>query len=166
MRKSITEENRWDEVVDEVVFAYRTAKHASTGYSPFFLMYNRQVTLYGMFQCRYIILLFHYREPVLPSDVNIQEGGEEMETNDAEVEVSVEASVGEDAQAKLTNIRKRVLSNIEVAQARQKRHYDRRSGATEVRKTKDLVSIEKQLFIPNFVLTDVTTWDQSTEEEL
>lgn len=31
----------WDEVLEDVLFAYRTSKHASTGFSPFLVMYNR-----------------------------------------------------------------------------------------------------------------------------
>ena len=31
----------WDLVIDECVFAYNTSKHASTGFTPFFLMYGR-----------------------------------------------------------------------------------------------------------------------------
>ena len=34
-------DEEWDEVLDDCLFAYRSSKHASTGYSPFFLMYNR-----------------------------------------------------------------------------------------------------------------------------
>jgi hypothetical protein len=41
LQKVIDEHDEWDEVLDDVMFAYRTSKHASTGFSPFFLMYNR-----------------------------------------------------------------------------------------------------------------------------
>jgi hypothetical protein len=41
IRKSITDDKAWDEVLEEVLFGYRTAQHSSTGYSPFYLMYNR-----------------------------------------------------------------------------------------------------------------------------
>ena len=34
-------ENQWDKYLDSVLFAYRTSKHASMQYSPFFLMYGR-----------------------------------------------------------------------------------------------------------------------------
>lgn len=35
------EEGEWDEILDDCLFAYRSAKHASTGFSPFYLMFNR-----------------------------------------------------------------------------------------------------------------------------
>ena len=38
-------ESEWDKFLDSVLFAYRTCKQASTKYSPFFLMYEREPTL-------------------------------------------------------------------------------------------------------------------------
>jgi hypothetical protein len=38
-----TEQSNWDEYLESVLFAIRTAKHKSTGYTPFEVMYNRQV---------------------------------------------------------------------------------------------------------------------------
>lgn len=35
------EEGEWDDLLEDCLFAYRSAKHASTGFSPFFLMFNR-----------------------------------------------------------------------------------------------------------------------------
>ena len=37
--------NNWDEKIDSILFSYRVAKHRSTGYSPFYLMYHREVRL-------------------------------------------------------------------------------------------------------------------------
>ena len=34
------QENEWDTYVSSVLFAYRTMKHKSTGYIPFYLMYG------------------------------------------------------------------------------------------------------------------------------
>ena len=45
IRKTIKDPKGWDQVVDEALFAYRTSKHASTGSSPFFLMYNRYMNI-------------------------------------------------------------------------------------------------------------------------
>ena len=39
------EEREWDNFVDATLFAYRTKKHKTTGYTPFYLMYGRQATL-------------------------------------------------------------------------------------------------------------------------
>ena len=38
-------ESEWDKFLDSVLFVYRTCKQASTKYSPFFLMYEREPTL-------------------------------------------------------------------------------------------------------------------------
>lgn len=38
-------ENTWECYLDSVLFAYRTAKQASTKYSPFFIMYGREPKL-------------------------------------------------------------------------------------------------------------------------
>src|SRR5215216_5852692 len=38
-------EKEWDEYVESVLFAYRTMKHNTTGYTPFYLLYGRQATL-------------------------------------------------------------------------------------------------------------------------
>ena len=37
--------NNWDELVDEVLFAYRTSQQASTKCTPFFLMHSREARL-------------------------------------------------------------------------------------------------------------------------
>src|ERR1041384_865811 len=41
----INEEKEWDHFVSAVLFAYRTKKHKTTEYTPFYLMYGRQATL-------------------------------------------------------------------------------------------------------------------------
>ena len=38
-------DKKWDEYINSILFAYRTMKHKSTGYSPFYLMYGRQAKL-------------------------------------------------------------------------------------------------------------------------
>ena len=35
----------WDEYVEAILLAYRTAKHESTGFTPFQLVYGRQAKL-------------------------------------------------------------------------------------------------------------------------
>lgn len=152
LRKNITDEKKWDEAVEEALFAYRTAKHASTGYSPFYLMYNRQASQKTYFKrmkldivfntCYPLVmhnvtckLFFNYREPVLPTDVT---EGAEPETND-DVQ-TVEDDEGRAVEL-MSRVRERVLKNIEEAQQRQKKHYDRRAGATEVIDRLDFIKI-------------------------
>ena len=35
----------WDQLIDQILLAYRCCPHTSTGESPFFLVYNRDPTL-------------------------------------------------------------------------------------------------------------------------
>ena len=35
----------WDQLLDNVLFAYRTSRQASTKYTPFYLMYGREARL-------------------------------------------------------------------------------------------------------------------------
>src|ERR1043165_479849 len=44
--KLVHNENKeWDQLLDATLFAYRTKKHKTTGFTPFYLMYGRQATL-------------------------------------------------------------------------------------------------------------------------
>lgn len=38
-------QDSWPDALDGTLFAYRTSKHCSTGFTPFYLMYGRQATL-------------------------------------------------------------------------------------------------------------------------
>ena len=38
-------ENQWDEYLEQVLFAYRTTKHATTKKTPFFMAYGREAVL-------------------------------------------------------------------------------------------------------------------------
>ena len=58
VRKNITDEKKWDEVVEEALFAYWTAKHASTGYSLFYLMYVRQASQNAYFKRMKLDIVF------------------------------------------------------------------------------------------------------------
>ena len=44
--KLTEDEVDWDLHIDDVLFAYRTSMHASSKYTPFFLMYNRYVLVF------------------------------------------------------------------------------------------------------------------------
>ena len=46
LQKLVNEsQNDWDELIDNVLFAYRTSKQDSTKFTPFFLMYGREARL-------------------------------------------------------------------------------------------------------------------------
>ena len=46
LQKLVNEsQDDWDHLIDNVLFAYRTSKHDSTKYTPFFLMYGREARL-------------------------------------------------------------------------------------------------------------------------
>ena len=45
LRSYVESEPDWERYLPLVLYAYRTAKHASTGVSPFYLMFGRQPKL-------------------------------------------------------------------------------------------------------------------------
>src|SRR5256885_4774067 len=45
LAKVLEKENQWDEHIEQVLFAYRTTKHATTKRTPFFKTYGREATL-------------------------------------------------------------------------------------------------------------------------
>lgn len=46
LQKTVNEQqDDWDEAIDDILFAYRTSVHATTKYSPFYLMFGRQARL-------------------------------------------------------------------------------------------------------------------------
>src|SRR5690348_10446882 len=40
-----TQQNDWDEILPYMVFAYNTSRHASTNFTPFFLLHGREAKL-------------------------------------------------------------------------------------------------------------------------
>src|SRR5436309_7986171 len=45
LAKVSEKENQWDEHIEQVLFAYRITKHATTKRTPFFMTYGREATL-------------------------------------------------------------------------------------------------------------------------
>jgi hypothetical protein len=91
--------NDWDEKLEPILFSYRVAKHRSTGYSPFFLMYHREARL--------------------PIDVELLPLKDECSPTQLEdyVEAMMEVRDG---------MKPKVMANITKAQEYQKQYYDRR----------------------------------------
>ena len=40
-----TEQDDWDEHIESILFSYHTSVHASTKFTPFYLMYGREAVL-------------------------------------------------------------------------------------------------------------------------
>jgi hypothetical protein len=92
---------KWTSVLDGILFALRVKVHDSMGYSPFFLMYNRQ--------------------PCLPIDVKYMDG---LKTEDSDPVYDKE--VLQNALEMRQRIEEGAISNIVSSQKKQKRDYDRK----------------------------------------
>lgn len=110
--------DQWPDVLEGVLFALRVKVHESTGFSPFFLLYNR--------------------EPVLPVDVKYT-----TQIGSA-VENSVQP-VDEDLVDKMLVLKRTIddqaSKNISVAQKKQKMEYDARHSDFPKFKNGDLVLV-------------------------
>ena len=91
----------WEEFLDTCVFAYNTAKHDSSQFSPFELMFSRKA--------------------VLPIDINTEAKDVEMALDD--FNKAEDKSADGAAYAKLLEEAK---ANIAKAQKKQKEDYDKR----------------------------------------
>ena len=93
----------WEEYLNTCVFAYNTARHESTNYTPFELMFGRK--------------------PLLPIDID-------MEKKDAEVFLVDCTKAGDypidDAREAHEKVLEKAKENITKAQKKQKFHYDKR----------------------------------------
>eukprot|EP00731_Ephydatia_muelleri_P007412 Em0003g1660a len=105
-----TDQSDWDEKLECVLFSYRTSVHATTKYTPFYLMYGREAVLPPQLQteCK-------DGNDVLFSMTGIESKAQEYATNLEEVR---------------TEVFTEVTSNIQNAQAKQKLYYDRKHART------------------------------------
>lgn len=105
--KVISEATDWPAAINGVLFAHRTTKHASTGFSPFYMLFNR--------------------EPILPLD--LQFSTKNFESNVTFNEDNFTSLLSEKFQA-IEELRKTVFSkaagNITKAQKRQSKAYNKR----------------------------------------
>ena len=90
----------WDLFIDEVLFVHRTSVHASTGLTPFEVLYARKAKL--------------------PMDLKSQEEATEVESVDHDMLDSLIET--------RKRINEEAYKNIEKAQARQKKNYENRHG--------------------------------------
>ena len=89
----------WDRHIPMILFAYRVSPHASTGESPFFLLYGR--------------------EPRLPLDVALLMPDSQLSPSVAEHRARIIEN--------LENAQRIVSSNTQLAQLQMKEHYDKTS---------------------------------------
>lgn len=93
----------WEEFLDTCVFAYNTAQHESTRYTPFELMFGRK--------------------PVLPIDIDMEKKDPAMLLNEYHGAQDLSLTETREARQKLLEAAK---ANITKAQLKQKEHYDKR----------------------------------------
>src|SRR6266487_4452666 len=113
LAKVSEKENQWDEHIEQVLFAYRTTKHATTKRTPFFMTYGR--------------------EAILPIDeIEIQENISEKESILKRTYDIIN----------LTEEREKARSNIRKSQEKQKERYDNRIGEEIILKIGDKVLLK------------------------
>lgn len=113
-----TSESNWDQLIPSILFAYRTLKHESTKYTPFYLM--------------------HGREAQLPADIEFQdknEGNYSNLTYEEAVERRISSIIGIFTDALMITSR-----NIQRAQDLQKKRQENLAKAREY-KENDIVLV-------------------------
>ena len=105
------DQNDWDENLESVLFSYRTNVHATTKYTPFFLMYGREAVL-----------------PIQLQTGNADNDHTLVTITDIESEAQKYAT-----QLDMTSTEAfvKVASNIQNAQTKQKFYYDRKHSQAE-----------------------------------
>lgn len=111
--------NNWVSCINGVLFAHRTAVHRSTGFSPFFLLYNR--------------------EPKLPVDVQY---GIQNQSAAFEFDEDYVVKVAQAMQDIRDQCRASATANIQKAQAKQQQDYNQRHKTAYSYKPGDLVLLK------------------------
>ena len=103
----------WDELIDNILFAYRSSRQDSTKCTPFLLMYGREARL----------------------PIQLTQATSELDEDDFEAKVKSMAEL----RAK---VHSNALANIEKAQERQKKHYDAKHNTNTKLKVGDKVLVK------------------------
>lgn len=128
--KYLDNQEQWADLLPSVLFAYRTSKHSSTGFSPFFLLFGRQPRLPVDLMVENqpkdtsieekITVMERIRSVAcgeIPANSDIDSMGSTIEDEQKEVEAMQEQRL---------NTSKIAMENIAKAQERQKRNYNKR----------------------------------------
>src|SRR3954447_16086799 len=113
LAKVSEKENQWDEHIEQVLFAYRTTKHATTKKTPFFMTYGREATL-----------------PI--DEIEIQENISEKESIMKRIYDMIN----------LTEEREEARRNVGKSQEKQKERYDKKIGEETKLKIGDKVLLK------------------------
>ena len=124
LQKLVNEhQDDWDTILDEILFAYRTSRHASTKFTPSLLMYGRETRL--------------------PIEVATKQ--KSCSSSDESMQSTV---LFEEKIQQLLDIRKQVhdkaLANIKKAQDNQKRYYDAKHNTNTHLKVGNKVLVENK----------------------
>lgn len=95
------QKRKWPEHLPEVLYAYNATPHASTGYSPFYLLFGR--------------------DPKLPIDLVLGTGDADSPGQDSDDWVSIH-------RERLTRAYQKATENLELATTKRKKFYDKKAG--------------------------------------
>ena len=112
--KCLEKKENWVRGLAPILFAYRTSKHASTGYMPFRMLYNWDARLP-------VDLEFPQVGHISHSSVPATDGAKTPDTDIDEL-----ARYGDQMDSIQTKMYEKAHANIRQAQERQKKNYDRR----------------------------------------
>ena len=111
--------NDWDEHIPAALYAYRISKQASSKFSPFFLMYNRQP--------RKAVSLAITEQENADKEEEVSDEGDSEDEGTENIDEVIQ---------KLLEIRERchlkAKENIATAQEKQKRQYDNKHNSLKV----------------------------------
>ena len=114
----------WPYIIEGILFAHRVSKHTSTKYSPFFLLYNR--------------------EPTLPIDIKYNLVDIDGDNSDEPFDRETFDAVLSNAISMREEIHQNAGENIQSAQNKQQRDYNRRHQVPNTIKVGQKVLLKNQ----------------------